>query len=168
MNGQTRKNIYPGLLVDIVLKADQPTGKLTRGTVQQLLTSSPVHPRGIKVRLTTGQVGRVQHIVDFDSTEVNPLPKKKAPQKIIELPASSTFSELFQILNTLDPTKKYSRFYKKLDEHFTPNIVDDIYDFQHDERQEHLAKSIVVLTYFEQKGFDQQTLEKNLSLKFLQ
>lgn len=57
-----RKNIFPGLEVDIVLKKDQSTGQLTRGIVQALLTSKAVHPRGIKVRLTSGQVGRVQQI----------------------------------------------------------------------------------------------------------
>lgn len=62
-NGTQRKDIYPGLEVDIVLKKDQPTGKLTRGIVQDILTSKPVHPRGIKVRLTSGQVGRVQYII---------------------------------------------------------------------------------------------------------
>ena len=63
MNGQSRANIYPGLTVDIVLKADQRTGTLTRGVVQELLTNSSFHPHGIKVRLEDGQVGRVQHIV---------------------------------------------------------------------------------------------------------
>ena len=57
--GTQRGTIYPGLEVDIVLKKDQPTGKLTRGIVEDLLTSKPVHPRGIKVRLTSGEVGRV-------------------------------------------------------------------------------------------------------------
>ena len=63
MNGQTRKNIYAGATVDIVLKADQRTGKLTRGIVKDLLTNSQVHPRGIKVRLSDGQIGRVQAII---------------------------------------------------------------------------------------------------------
>ncbi|MGF7045544.1 putative repeat protein (TIGR03833 family) [Paenibacillus sp. DS2015] len=63
MNGQVRANIRPGLEVDIVLKQDQPTGKLTRGIVKDLLTNSPKHPHGIKVRLTSGQVGRVQMII---------------------------------------------------------------------------------------------------------
>ncbi|MFB5266497.1 YwbE family protein [Paenibacillus enshidis] len=63
MNGQKRADIRPGLLVDIVLKQDQRTGKLTRGTVKDILTNSPAHPHGIKVRLTDGQVGRVQHII---------------------------------------------------------------------------------------------------------
>ncbi len=63
MNGQNRSNIYPGLEVDIVLKEDQRTGRLTRGIVKDLLTKSAVHPRGIKVRLQDGQVGRVQNIV---------------------------------------------------------------------------------------------------------
>ncbi|MEG2698433.1 MAG: YwbE family protein [Ruthenibacterium sp.] len=67
MNGQTRANIKPGMTVDIVLKADQRTGKLTRGTVQRLLTNSPTHPHGIKVMLTDGQVGRVQHIVSAEN-----------------------------------------------------------------------------------------------------
>ncbi|MEG0769345.1 MAG: YwbE family protein [Ruthenibacterium sp.] len=67
MNGQTRANIKPGMTVDIVLKADQRTGKLTRGIVQRLLTNSPTHPHGIKVMLTDGQVGRVQHIVSAEN-----------------------------------------------------------------------------------------------------
>lgn len=58
-----RARIHPGALVDIVLKADQPTGKLTRGRVRDILTNSPQHHRGIKVRLTDGQVGRVQAII---------------------------------------------------------------------------------------------------------
>lgn len=64
MEGQNRDKIKPGLLVDIVLKEDQPTGKLTRGIVVDILTSSSFHPRGIKVRLHNGQVGRVQQIVE--------------------------------------------------------------------------------------------------------
>ncbi|MED0937511.1 hypothetical protein COE20_27050 [Bacillus cereus] len=63
MNGQKRSNIAPGLEVDIVLKQDQRTGKLTRGIVKDILTNSPSHPHGIKVRLQDGQVGRVQTIV---------------------------------------------------------------------------------------------------------
>ncbi|OAB43353.1 YwbE family protein [Paenibacillus glacialis] len=63
MNGQLRSTISAGLEVDIVLKQDQPTGKLTRGIVKDILTNSPKHPHGIKVRLTSGQVGRVQHII---------------------------------------------------------------------------------------------------------
>ena len=64
MLNQYRKNIHPGQTVDIVLKKDQRTGKLTRGVVKDLLTKSPQHSRGIKVRLTDGQVGRVQNIVE--------------------------------------------------------------------------------------------------------
>jgi uncharacterized repeat protein (TIGR03833 family) len=63
MPGTQRSHIKPGLEVDIVLKKDQPTGKLTRGFVKDILTSSSTHHRGIKVRLQDGQVGRVQHIV---------------------------------------------------------------------------------------------------------
>lgn len=63
MNGQKRSNIAPDLEVDIVLKQDQRTGKLTRGIVKDILTNSPSHPHGIKVRLQDGQVGRVQNIV---------------------------------------------------------------------------------------------------------
>ncbi len=63
MNGQTRANIKPGMTVLIVLKQDQPTGKLTKGIVKDILTNSPTHPHGIKVRLTSGQVGRVKEIV---------------------------------------------------------------------------------------------------------
>ncbi|NMM63099.1 YwbE family protein [Clostridium sp. P21] len=64
MNGQKRSDIYPGRVVDIVLKKDQPTGKLTRGCVKNILTSSSNHPRGIKVRLEDGQIGRVQKIIE--------------------------------------------------------------------------------------------------------
>lgn len=62
MNGKNRKDITAGLEVDIVLKQDQRTGKRTRGIVKDILTNSSTHPHGIKVRLTDGQVGRVQEI----------------------------------------------------------------------------------------------------------
>ena len=61
-DGQNRKDIRPGIEVLIVLKQDQRTGKLTRGIVKDILTKSTSHPHGIKVRLTDGQVGRVQKI----------------------------------------------------------------------------------------------------------
>jgi uncharacterized repeat protein (TIGR03833 family) len=61
--GTTRGQIRRGLRVAIVLKADQDSGTLTEGVVQDILTSSSVHPRGIKVRLESGQVGRVQRIL---------------------------------------------------------------------------------------------------------
>ena len=64
MNGQTRSTIKPGVIVLIVLKQDQRTGKLTKGIVKDILTKSPNHPHGIKVRLMDGQVGRVKEIVD--------------------------------------------------------------------------------------------------------
>lgn len=62
MNGQYIKDIHVGLEVDIVLKQDQRTGKRTRGIVKEILTNSPYHPHGIKVRLQNGQVGRVQEV----------------------------------------------------------------------------------------------------------
>ena len=58
----TRAQIKPGLRVRIVLKQDQATGKLTEGIVKDILTSSPTHPHGIKVRLMDGQVGRAQEV----------------------------------------------------------------------------------------------------------
>lgn len=65
MNGKTRSNLRPGLLVEIVLKKDQPTGKRTRGHIKRILTNSPTHPHGIKVMLVEGdQVGRVQAILE--------------------------------------------------------------------------------------------------------
>ena len=66
MNGQKRENIKPGIEVSIVLKKDQRTGQLLDGIVQDILTSSPTHPHGIKVRLKTGEVGRVQVIKEND------------------------------------------------------------------------------------------------------
>ena len=62
MNGNDRINIKPGLRVSIVLKKDQQSGKLTEGIIKDILTSSPSHPHGIKVRLASGQVGRVKEI----------------------------------------------------------------------------------------------------------
>lgn len=61
--GTNRRDIHPGDTVDIVQKQDQRTGKLTRGVVRDILTNAPSHPHGIKVRLQTGQVGRVQAIM---------------------------------------------------------------------------------------------------------
>ncbi|MCA1056121.1 YwbE family protein [Rossellomorea aquimaris] len=63
MNGQQRANIKPGLQVEIVLKKDQRTGRLTQGVVKDILTNSANHPHGIKVRLEDGQVGRVKNIL---------------------------------------------------------------------------------------------------------
>lgn len=64
MSGQNREDIRPGLEVEIVLKEDQETGHLTRGIVRDILTNSSFHPRGIKVRLESGEVGRVQNIIE--------------------------------------------------------------------------------------------------------
>lgn len=63
MNGTNRIGVKPGQKVRIVLKADQRTGKLTDGVVKDILTKSPVHPHGIKVRLENGLVGRVKEIL---------------------------------------------------------------------------------------------------------
>jgi uncharacterized repeat protein (TIGR03833 family) len=63
-DGTNRNEIKPGLKVNIVLKADQKTGKLTQGIVKDLLTNSSTHPHGIKVRLEDGQVGRVKEILE--------------------------------------------------------------------------------------------------------
>ena len=62
MDGRNRSDIRSGIEVDIVLKQDQRTGRLTRGFVKDILTKSARHPHGIKVRLTDGQVGRVKKI----------------------------------------------------------------------------------------------------------
>jgi len=63
MNGRDRKEIRVGLEVEIVLKQDQRTGRRTRGVVREILTRSQFHPHGIKVRLESGEVGRVQAII---------------------------------------------------------------------------------------------------------
>lgn len=62
MNGQNRKDIRPGIRVQVVQKQDQRSGKMTEGVVKDLLTKSAHHPHGIKVRLTSGIVGRVKEI----------------------------------------------------------------------------------------------------------
>jgi uncharacterized repeat protein (TIGR03833 family) len=63
MDGTNRNNIKPGTRVLVVQKQDQRTGKLTEGTVENILTNSPNHPHGIKVRLAGGVVGRVKEIL---------------------------------------------------------------------------------------------------------
>jgi uncharacterized repeat protein (TIGR03833 family) len=63
LEGTERKDVRPGLTVDIVLKQDQRTGRLTRGVVKDVLTKSSHHPHGIKVRLEAGEVGRVKAII---------------------------------------------------------------------------------------------------------
>lgn len=63
MDAKKRFNIKQGFKVNIVLKQDQRSGKLTSGIVKDILTNSPTHPHGIKVRLQDGQVGRVQEIL---------------------------------------------------------------------------------------------------------
>jgi len=64
MEGQYRKDIFPGLAVAIILKKDQRSGELTFGIVKSILTSAPYHSRGIKVKLDDGQVGRVARFAD--------------------------------------------------------------------------------------------------------
>ncbi|MDB4442158.1 YwbE family protein [bacterium] len=64
MDGRDRRDIRPGITVDIVLKKDQRSGKLTRGLVRDILTKSAHHPHGIKVRLIDGQVGRIKKIIN--------------------------------------------------------------------------------------------------------
>jgi len=63
VDGTRRADIISGLRVSIVLKKDQRTGKLTDGTVKDILTKSPAHPFGIKVRLESGEIGRVKEIL---------------------------------------------------------------------------------------------------------
>jgi len=64
MNGTNRVDIKSGLKVLIVLKEDQRSGKLTEGIVKDILTKSPTHPHGIKVRLEGGEIGRVKKIIE--------------------------------------------------------------------------------------------------------
>jgi uncharacterized repeat protein (TIGR03833 family) len=64
MEGTRRAELRPGVRVAIVLKQDQRSGRLTEGVVREILTNSPEHPHGIKVRLESGLVGRVKRILD--------------------------------------------------------------------------------------------------------
>ena len=75
MDGRRRSDLRPGLTVEIVLKQDQISGKRTRGVIREILTPSPTHPHGIKVRLTSGQVGRVKAVLD-SKTETPQSPPK--------------------------------------------------------------------------------------------
>lgn len=69
MGGTLRKNIKIGVEVNIVLKKDQRSGALTQGIVSKILTNSPQHPHGIKVKLDTGEVGRVKEILSEDRSD---------------------------------------------------------------------------------------------------
>ncbi len=64
MNGTARRNLKLGMMVSIEQKKDQRTGALTEGMIKDILTNSATHPHGIKVRLSTGEVGRVKNIHD--------------------------------------------------------------------------------------------------------
>jgi len=66
MNGSKRVDVKPGARVRIVQKQDQRSGKLTEGIVKDILTHSPFHPHGIKVRLVSGVVGRVKEVLSPD------------------------------------------------------------------------------------------------------
>jgi len=63
MDGTRRSDVKPGMQVYIVLKKDQRSGSLTKGIVKDILTNSPTHPHGIKVRLQSGEVGRIKEII---------------------------------------------------------------------------------------------------------
>lgn len=63
MNGTERKNIRPGCRVKIIQKQHQRSGELTEGIVKDILTKSPVHPHGVKVRLDNGIIGRVKEVI---------------------------------------------------------------------------------------------------------
>ena len=65
MDGRNRRDIRPGLEVEVVRKEDQRSGRLTRGRVEAILTRSTYHPHGIKVRLTDGRIGRVKKIMNI-------------------------------------------------------------------------------------------------------
>jgi len=67
MSGRKRSNIKAGTRVQVVQKQDQRSGKLTQGVVQDILTKSATHPHGIKVRLTSGVVGRVKEVLSEES-----------------------------------------------------------------------------------------------------
>jgi len=67
MNGRNRSDIRAGIGVQVVQKQDQRTGKLTKGVVKDILTKASTHPHGIKVRLTTGVVGRVKKVLSEES-----------------------------------------------------------------------------------------------------
>lgn len=70
MKGNYRKNIRPGLAVKIVMKEDQRSGELTEGYVKDILTNAPQHPHGIKVRLDTGEVGRVKEVIEEEEFDI--------------------------------------------------------------------------------------------------
>jgi len=70
-SGKNRDSVRIGMTVDIIQKPDQRSGKLTRGRVKEILTSSATHPHGIKVRLEDGRVGRVAVIVDRENNSTD-------------------------------------------------------------------------------------------------
>jgi len=83
MDGRNRSDVARGADVSVVLKEDQPTGKQTRGIVQDLLTKSPFHPHGIKVRLRGGKVGRVQVIHSAGHSSRRPYENRTKPRCLL-------------------------------------------------------------------------------------
>lgn len=90
---RVRENLSPGTKVMVVQKQHQPTGQLTEGVVANLLTNSSYHPRGIKVRLASGIVGRVQQILE-DTPVPQPFQAEASvPSKMIIRPINRTTSQ---------------------------------------------------------------------------
>jgi len=106
MNAKERKNIKPGMQVAVVRKQDQGSGRLTRGIVKDILTNAATHPHGIKVRLTDGEVGRVQEIFQNQSSpkqdpEVFMEPKKtKVDSEKIEQAVTAARRKMEQLENS--------------------------------------------------------------------
>ena len=100
-DAQHRRAVKVGLEVDIVLKTDQSTNKLTRGIVQDLLTNSGTHPRGIKVRLRGGAVGRVHSMV-LHSKETTSVPLRQDTNPQSKSEASSAFAGLSGLRRQMD------------------------------------------------------------------
>ncbi len=90
MDGRNRKEIRPGLEVEIVLKQDQRTRRRTRGIVREILTRSQFHPHGIKVRLESGEVGRVQAIIERAEGD-----QRSTAERFSAKPFSSLISFMF-------------------------------------------------------------------------
>jgi uncharacterized repeat protein (TIGR03833 family) len=122
INNQIRNKICKGALVDIVLKQDQKTGKLTRGKVKDILTKSPVHHRGIKVRLENGLIGRIQSIIDNNDNY-----QYEAEQKYKETEEYSNCAEKYKDYNS-DDLNKINKEAESIYNQFVNNMEKEVSD----------------------------------------
>lgn len=124
IDNQIRNRICKGALVDIVLKQDQKTGKLTRGNVKDILTKSPMHHRGIKVRLENGLIGRIQSIIDNNDYYKEKIEEDKEAEEYLN-PEDKLKNYTSEDLNKInkDAENIYNQFINNMEKEVSDPII---------------------------------------------